>query len=62
MQCKGVTAKHEIRTAEQYSSSQYEAISKSLDDFCSKLLHFAHVEATQGGDTRFLYQQIIFSE
>jgi hypothetical protein len=55
MQVKGATAKHELRTAEQYSSSQYEAISKSLDEFCSKLLHFQSVEANQGGETRYLY-------
>jgi hypothetical protein len=62
MQIKGPTSKHEIRTAEQYSSSQYEAISKSLDEFCTKLQHFSTVEASQGGDTRYLYQQVIFSE
>ena len=62
MQLKGATSKHELRTAEQFSSSQYEAISKSLDEFCGKLVHFSNVEATQGGDTRYLYQQIIFTE
>jgi len=25
---------HEVKTAEQFSSSQYEAISRSLDEFC----------------------------
>ena len=62
LQSKGPSAKHELRTAEQYSSSQYEAISKCLDEFCTKMQHFAIVEATQGGDTRYLYQQVIFSE
>lgn len=62
MQAKGTSAKHEIRTAEQFSSSQYEAISKSLDEFCGKLVSFTSAEASQGGDTRYLYQQIIFSE
>jgi len=62
MQSKGNLAKHELRTAEQYSSSQYEAISKSLDEFCGKLMTFLTTEAQQGGDTRYLYQQIIFSE
>lgn len=62
MQLKGTAAKHEIRTAEQYSSSQYEAISKSLDEFSGKLLNLATLEASQGGETRYIYQQIIFSE
>lgn len=61
MQVKGAAAKHELRTAEQFSSSQYEAISKSLDEFCGKLLHLIQLEATQP-ETRYLYQQIIFSE
>jgi hypothetical protein len=28
---------HEVKTAEQYSSSQYEAISRSLDEFCQRV-------------------------
>jgi hypothetical protein len=62
MQAKGTAAKHEVRTAEQFSASQYEAISKSLDEFCAKLVAFTNAETAQGGDTRYLYQQIIFSE
>ena len=62
VQSKGPAAKHEIRAAEQYSSSQYEAISKSLDEFCSSLLTMAQAEANEGGETRYLYQQVIFSE
>ncbi len=62
VQSKGPAAKHEIRAAEQYSSSQYEAISKSLDEFCSQLLSMSHSEAAEGGDTKYLYQQVIFSE
>lgn len=62
MQSKGPAAKHEIRAAEQYSSSQYEAISKSLDEFCSSLITMAQLEANEGAGTRYLYQQVIFSE
>lgn len=62
VQSKGPAAKHEIRAAEQYSSSQYEAISKSLDEFCGHLLTMAQAEASEGGDTKYLYQQVIFSE
>lgn len=28
---------HEVKTAEQFSSSQWEAISRSLDEFCVKV-------------------------
>jgi len=41
LQAKGPSAKHELRTAEQFSSSQYEAISKSLDEFTTKIVAFA---------------------
>ena len=35
MGCKGKNdAIHEVKTAEEYNSSQYEAISNCLDDFC----------------------------
>lgn len=34
LKCKGAVATHDKKTAEQFSSSQYEAISKSLDEFC----------------------------
>ena len=57
LQAKGPSAKHELRTAEQFSSSQYEAISKSLDEFAAKLVAFATSD-----DSRYLYQQIIFTE
>jgi hypothetical protein len=62
VQSKGPASKHEIRAAEQYSSSQYEAISKSLDEFCGTLLSMAKAEANEGGETKYLYQQVIFSE
>lgn len=40
MGSKGKTqAIHEVKTAEQYSSSQYEAISKSLDEICMKVVN-----------------------
>lgn len=50
VQSKGIAARHELRTAEQYSSSQYEAISKCLDEFCSKV-----IELSQGTE-KYLYQ------
>ena len=43
---------HEVKTAEQFSSSQYEAISRSLDEFCQKVVNEPHA----------VYQQIIFTE
>lgn len=45
-------AVHEVKTAEQFSSSQYEAISRSLDEFCQKVVNEPHA----------VYQQIIFTE
>ena len=56
MQTKGISARHELRTAEQYSSSQYEAISKCLDEFCSKVLEL------NDSSEKYLYQQVIFNE
>ena len=37
MSMKGKTATHDMKPADFYSSSQYEAISKSLDEFCKKM-------------------------
>jgi hypothetical protein len=45
-------AVHEVKSAEQYSSSQYEAISKSLDEICSKVVN----------EPNPFYYQIIFTE
>ena len=56
LQAKGVQARHELRTAEQYSSSQYEAISKCLDEFCNKV-----IDLNDNVDN-YLYQQVIFNE
>jgi len=53
---------HEFKSAEQYSASQYEAISKSLDEFASRIIKFNVEEQSNGGDIRYLYQQVIFSE
>jgi len=44
---------HEIKPAEHYSSSQWEAISRSLDEFCIKVT---------SDPSTYVYQQIIFSE
>ena len=38
LQLKGSNSVHEIRNAEEYSSSQYEAISKSLDEFITRVV------------------------
>lgn len=43
---------HEVKTAESYGASQYEAISKSLDEICSKVTS----EPTPS------YYQIIFAD
>lgn len=46
-------AVHEVKSAEQYSAnSQYEAISKSLDEICGSVVN----------DTKPSYYQIVFSE
>ena len=53
MGAKGKTqAIHEVKSAEQYSSSQYEAISKSLDEICTKVVN----------EPNPFYYQIIFTE
>ena len=31
------SANHEMKQAENFSTSQYEAISKSLDEFCQRI-------------------------
>ena len=56
MQMKGINTHHETRTSDQYSTSKCEAILKSLDEFCNRLV--------EGGDTseKYLYQQVIFME
>jgi hypothetical protein len=51
LNCKGEkNTTNEVRTAEQFSSSQYEAISRSLDEFCAKIQT----------EPNFLYAQVIF--
>lgn len=57
LSCKPKTMSyHNTKTAEQFSSSQYEAISRSLDEFCQKAVKF--------DDTTdyYVYQQIVFTE
>jgi len=53
---------HEFKSAEQYSASQYEAISKSLDEFAGRIIKFNVEESSDGGQVKYLYQQVIFSE
>ena len=38
IQLKGANAVHEIKNAEEYSTSQYESISKSLDEFVTRVV------------------------
>ena len=38
IQLKGANAVHEVKNADEYSSSQYEAISKSLDEFVTRVI------------------------
>jgi hypothetical protein len=49
---------HEVKQAEEYSSSQYEAISNCLDDFCSKVSGLKVLERNY----KYFYQQVIFAE
>lgn len=56
MAVKGPNASCECKTAEHYSSSQYEAISKCLDEFCDRL--FKVDEAKQ----EYMYEQVLFTE
>jgi len=64
MQSKGVGARHEIKQASvssdgssQAISSQvlHEAITRSLDEFCEKVLDL------KNGTEKYLYQQILFT-
>ena len=56
LQVKGKTAYHDIKSAEAYSSSsQYEAVCKCLDDFCSRLVEPVEEE-------RYLYTQVLFAK
>jgi hypothetical protein len=55
LQLKDQNALHEIKNAEEYSSSQYEAISKSLDEFISRV-----VEGDLHGKNPIV--QIVFNE
>lgn len=53
LNCKGESeTTSDVRTAEQFSSSQYEAISRSLDEFCDKIRT----------EPKYLYAQVIFQE
>ena len=38
IQLKGANAVHEIKNAEEYWTSQYESISKSLDEFVTRVV------------------------
>jgi hypothetical protein len=66
MQSKGIGARHEVRLAASSaeggspsntisSSGIHESITKSLDEFCAKVLDL------RNGTEKYLYQQIIFN-
>lgn len=50
---KGRKCTQEVKNADQFSSSQYEAISKSLDEFCNRITNEQHM---------YVYQQILFTD
>jgi hypothetical protein len=59
MKLKGQeNTKHEVNQAEEFSSSQYEAISNCLDDFCAKVFGIKLLDR----EYQYFYQQVIFAE
>ena len=38
MQSKGIAARHDVKSAEQYGTTHSEAISRCLDEFCAKVI------------------------
>jgi len=59
MSFKGKSGAHDVKSADFYSSSQYEAISKSLDEFCGRVCELSKM-AEDG--PKYLYQQVVFAE
>ena len=69
MQSKGIGARHEVKTASSLgldngnssptngisSAAMHESVTRSLDDFCAKVLEL------RNGTEKYLYQQIIFN-
>lgn len=58
MQAKFPHAVHDVKSAEMFSSSQYEAIAKCLDDFCSRL----YEPLEEGREARYIYTQVTFAK
>ena len=54
VRCKGpANTKHEVKKADQYSSqSEFDAISRSLDDLCHRVQ----------SESSYLYAQVVFQE
>ena len=53
--------KHEVKMADSFSTSSYEAISKSLDEFCLAIKK--EDDAKNKAEAWFyLYQQIVFND
>lgn len=68
MQSKGIGARHEVKTANPApidnssptaaaisTASLHEALTRSLDEFCAKVLDL------RNGTEKYLYQQIVFN-
>jgi hypothetical protein len=49
---------HEVLQAEEFSSSQYEAIASCLDEFCA----LVHGQRIKEQEHSHFYQQVIFAE
>lgn len=58
LQVKGPQAQHDVKSADMYSSSQYEAVAKCLDDFCQRL----YEPLEEGQKERHLYTQVLFAK
>ena len=62
LRCKGVDkTKHEVKTADSFSTSSYEAISKSLDEFCAAIKK-EDESKSKGEEWFYLYQQVVFND
>ena len=60
--CKGEkSTKHEVKKADDFSTSSYEAISKSLDEFCAAVKKEDDGKS-KGEAWQYLYQQVVFND
>jgi len=56
LKTKGINAEHDFKTAEQYSVTQHEAVSKCLDDFLGRVCD------RSDNSEKYIYTQVIFTE